>query len=525
MIPVLYDEMANLYTGTGTYWNVDPDVVKANIPSHLIGYLADTLSCKVTEERNGSYELILTYPVTGSLFEDILPGRCVMAKAHSNGSDQLFRIYRTTKVLRGILTVYARHISYDLSGIDIATIGITPMTKTPAGWMLAMFRNTFFKGYSDITATNDLLANGLMSLRMLLGGVEGSVLDTFGGEFMFDNYEIYLNTARGSNKGMVVEYGKNLTDMNVDLNIDNVYTGIRPCARYYDSSGEEQTIVAPEISTGVTLGYEWTKILDVTEMLGLDSGATPTTAQITTAANAWLAEHPMGEVPNITVSFVDAKTLQRSLPSPTPGGGIHPVVEIPYPGIDLCDTVTVRYVNFGISIQQKVVKTEYNTLLERYDSITLGSMAANLAGNVNDLESAVATLQKEKPTFSSGTKTVDLSDGVVNVYNGTNSTKVQATGVTFNDGTAAPTLQVIRRSLSAAGNTTVTLEDGLYLAIVTHQNNSSTNESGLYIIQCNNTSSIRAISTAQNQTLSVSGHTLTWTTTNTYRQLRLIRIS
>ena len=427
MIPVLYDEMANLYTGTGTYWNVDPDVVKANIPSHLIGYLADTLSCKVTEERNGSYELILTYPVTGSLFEDILPGRCVMAKAHSNGSDQLFRIYRTTKVLRGILTVYARHISYDLSGIDMNfSYGVIPVTKTPAGWMLRLFQNTFFKGYSDITATNDILARGLMSLRMLLGGVEGSVLDTFGGEFTFDNYEIYLNTARGSNKGVVVEYGKNLTDMNVDLNIDNVYTGIRPCARYYDSNSEEQTIVAPEISTGVTLGYEWTKILDVTEMLGLDSGATPTTAQITTAANAWLAEHPMGEVPNITVSFVDAKTLQRSLPSPTPGGGIHPVVEIPYPGIDLCDTVTVRYVNFGISIQQKVVKTEYNTLLERYDSITLGTAAANLAGNVNDLESAVATLQKEKPTFSSGTKTVDLSDGVVNLYDGTLNSKLTA---------------------------------------------------------------------------------------------------
>lgn len=514
MIPVLYDELANLYTppGSPTYWNVDPDAVKANIPLHKIGYLADAMSCKATEERNGPFELILTYPITGAYFGEIMPGRCIMAKAHPTGPDQLFRIYRTSKVLRGILTIYARHISYDLSGIDIVPIGLTPVTRTAAGWMRRYFQNTYFAGYSDITTTADPSAIGLMSIRMLLGGVEGSLLDTFGGEFTFDNFEIHLDTARGSNKGVVVEYGKNLTEMTMDLDYDNVYTGIRPCARYYNSNGDEMTAIAPEISTGITLGYEWTKILDVTETLGLDSGVTPTEAQLTAAANAWLADNPIGSVPTITVSFEDQALDIAGTP-------------VPKAAIDLCDTVKVRYIRLGVSINQKVIRTVYNTLLERNESITLGASAPNLAGSVNDLESAVASIRKDKPIFTSGGRTVDLSDGRVNAIYGSSVSTLRGTGLTFNDGTTSTRLRGIKRTMDAADTTTITLEHGAYLAIVTHTNNSTTTQQGLYLIQCYTTSVITTIVAAAGSTLSISGETLTWTTTNTYRALRLILLT
>lgn len=427
MIPVLYDELENLFPSGSSYSDKE-SIVKGNIPSHKIGYLADTLSCTVTEERNGQYELVLTYPSTGVLFEDIIPGRCIMAKAHSIGDDQLFRIYRTSKVLRGTVTVCARHISYDLSGVDYDKqyAGLAP-APAPETWLNTFLLDTNFVGKSDITTTGQVLMNKhvLASVKSFLGGMEGSVLDTFHGEYLWDNFVVNLKTARGANRGLVVEYGKNLTDMNVDLDVDNVYTGIRPCARYYNASGEERVAVAPEISTGVTLGYEWTKILDVTEALGLESNEVPTQAQITAAANAWLAQNPIGPVPNITVSFVDTKTLIRSLPSAN-SDGVYPTPEIPYPGVDLCDTVKVRYVDLGVSIDQKVVRTEYNTLLERYDSITLGAKAANLASDVNTLEQAVASLKKEKPVFTSGSKSVDLSGGVVTIYDGTYTTKLTA---------------------------------------------------------------------------------------------------
>ena len=156
-----------------------------------------------------------------------------------------------------------------------------------------------------------------------------------------------------------------------------------------------------------------------------------------------------------------------------------------------------------------------------------GAYSASLTHTAMTVADAYSTTTQNASSFSAvnGSYSVTMDAYGASAVYGSSSVSINSTGVTFADGTATPTMRVIRRSLNAAGSTTVTLEDGLYIAIVTHQNNSSTNESGLYIIQVNNTSSIRAISTAQNQTLSVSGHTLTWTTTNTYRQLRLIYIS
>lgn len=154
-------------------------------------------------------------------------------------------------------------------------------------------------------------------------------------------------------------------------------------------------------------------------------------------------------------------------------------------------------------------------------------MSAQLGAGGLSLDNYPYALQvsADELYINKGSYITTASASTYTITDGTNVTTQSPTGITFEDGTATPTLRVLRRTLNAAGSTTVTLEDGICLAIVSHQNNSSTNESGLYIIQVNNTSSIRAISTAQNQTLSISGHTLTWTTTNTYRQLRLIYIS
>lgn len=106
-----------------------------------------------------------------------------------------------------------------------------------------------------------------------------------------------------------------------------------------------------------------------------------------------------------------------------------------------------------------------------------------------------------------------------------NHVVIEPTGITFKDGTASPTMCVIRRSLTNAGSVNIPLENGVYIAITTHQNNSTASQSGLAIIQVNNTSSILEIATANNSTLSISNKVLTWTTTNTYRQLRLIYLS
>jgi len=531
MIPVLYDEMENLYTSSATYWNADPAVVKANIPKHRIGYLADTLSCKVSEERNGEYELLLTYPVTGKLFNEIIPGRAIMAKAHPDGDDQLFRIYRTGKALRGIITVCARHISYDLCGVAL-NVGpwMSVAQHTATGWMTRLFQNTFFTAQSNIATVNDIKCQGLMSIRAALGGVEGSVLDVFRGEYTFDNFVIHLDTARGTDKGVVIEYGKNMTDMTMEQDIDAAYTHVRGFARYYDENSDEKYVDGTLIATGVTLGYTWTKILDVTEMLGLDSDVQPTQQQVDNAVNTWIAANPLGvPAPTITVSYVDAQR-PTSIPNVT---------------IALCDTVTVRYVRLGVHEQQKVVATEYDTLNERYSRITLGQTAANLAGTVSDMEGDIASIVREKTTFKSGTKTVELGDGTLKAYEGTNLATLSADKLIFSDGTMAPILGVYKMfhdsSSTAEATYTKTVPTGCYLLLHFRNSQPTTNSTGAQLMVIGTSASATVIplegsgsnigaTTGARSLVSATSDgttgTVTWTVQGlSYRKLLMLRLT
>lgn len=110
--------------------------------------------------------------------------------------------------------------------------------------------------------------------------------------------------------------------------------------------------------------------------------------------------------------------------------------------------------------------------------------------------------------------------------NSSGSTNVAPAGVGFDDGTASSTLSVIKRTMDSAGTTNITLQRGMYLAIVSHTNNTTAGQQGLYLIQAYDSNSVvLTIAAAANSTLTVSGLTLTWTTTNTYRALRLIYLS
>ena len=195
-------------------------------------------------------------------------------------------------------------------------------------------------------------------------------------------------------------------------------------------------------------------------------------------------------------------------------------------GTTTTEISSLGYIDFTDTDPDQPSQTRIGSEGVRVEDSLLGEDTSVQAGIIYLTSSPdSATLMANNLMVSRGSNSTSQTSSSVSATDGTNETATTATGVTFSDGVATPTLRVLRRSLNSSGNTTVTLGNGVYLAIVTHQNNSSTSETGLYIIQCNNTSSVLTIAAASNQTLSVSGHTLTWTTTNTYRQLRLIYLS
>lgn len=362
-----------------------------NFASYGIGALPDTISCEVTEERNGAYECVVKYPVTGMNYSEIKRERIIKAKPSDTGSPQAFRIYRVTTPINGIVKIYAQHISYDLAAIATPQWESTPITPQLAieevfDNALTPHRFTFQTNYTEAKA---FAVSKPKSLRAVLGGEEGSVLSLWGGEFEWDNFKVIHHQGRGHNNGVVIEYGKNLTKFEHDSDISDVYTDLLPYAVTEDEEGNETVITLAEqiLQIGkTTLSQRKTLIKDFTDSFDID--AVITEDLLREKAQKYLENNPLGmETPTLTISF-EALWKQPEYAA---------VLE----RVALCDTVTVRHSELGISEHVKVIKTVYDTLAEKYVSITLGSAKASLLSTISDTAQSVDNIVQKVDRFPS----------------------------------------------------------------------------------------------------------------------------
>jgi len=365
-----------------------------NFATYGIGTLTDTISCEVTEERNGVYECVLKYPVTGVHFGEIKKERLIKAKPNDTSKPQAFRIYRITTPLNGIVTIYAQHISYDLIGIPVPMCSTAPMMPQLLADQLfasALVPHNFtFK--TEYTLPQRCEIAKPKNLRAVLGGSGGSFLDIWGGEFEWDNFDIIQHKERGANNGVVIEYGKNLTKLEQDSDISEIYTDLLPFAVSTDEEGVETVVTLYEQTlpiTKTTLMQKKILIKDFTD--SFEEGENIHHNELRLKAKDYIANNPLGiETPSLTISFA-ALWKQPEYPA---------ILE----RVSLCDTVTVKHTDYGISVQQKVIKTVYDSLLEKYISITLGAAKSSFINEVSNTKAAMQTV----------TQTVDRMPTLVN---------------------------------------------------------------------------------------------------------------
>lgn len=391
-----------------------------NFDTFGIGALSDTISCEVTEERNGSYECVVKYPITGMFYSEIKRERIIKAKPNDTSSPQAFRIYRVTTPLNSIVKIYAQHISYDLAAIATPQWASTPITPQLA--IETVFDNALtphhFTFKTDYTEAKEFTVSKPKSLRAVLGGEEGSVLSKWGGEYEWDNFQVIHHQGRGHNNGVVIEYGKNLTKFEHDSDISDVYTDLLPYAVMEDEEGNETVITLEEQILPIsktTLSQRKTLIKDFTDSFDMDTVITE--GLLREKAQNYLANNPLGvETPTLTISF-EALWKQPEYAA---------VLE----RVSLCDTVTVRHSELGISEHVKVIQTKYDTLAEKYVSITLGSAKASLLSTISDTAQSVDNITQKVDRFpslmqsaiNSATKLITGQKGGYVVLHGDNET-------------------------------------------------------------------------------------------------------
>lgn len=340
MKPILFPSDATTFTSQG------------------LGALTDTLSCTVTEERNGKYELVLRYPITGIHFEDIQDRCLIYAIPSPHRTAQPFRIYRIDSPIDGTITVYAQHISYDLSGIPVKPFtGAVSCSDALQKLIDNSVVSNPFTIWTDKSVLGDYSVDHPQSCRALLGGTEGSILDVFGkGEYEFDKFQIKLYVSRGQDRGFVIRYGKNLIDLNQERNIQNVVTGIYPFWK-----NEDQLVQLDSYIVNATGTFDYTKIktVDFTDKWE----EAPSQADLLAAAQQYMTDNEVG-VPQVSldISFTELGTLEEC---------------------DLCDIVTVVFEQLGIQEQAEIVKIETDVLLERYNKIQVGTPKTSLADTIN----------------------------------------------------------------------------------------------------------------------------------------------
>ncbi|MBR3330026.1 MAG: phage tail protein [Mogibacterium sp.] len=327
----------------------------------------------------------MTYPISGVNFSSIAVQNIILAKPNTFDDPQPFRIYSITRPLEGIVTINARHVSYDLSGV-IVDMGLTATSAGAALSQMAAHCSGIgnFTFTSDNATTANWYTGAPATFRSMMGGVEGSILDRFGGEYHYNIWEVANMANRGADRGFTIRYGKNLIDIEQEEECANCYTGVKA---FWQKDGN--TIESLLVPTGINLGYDRNLLIDATE----DFETMPN--DLSAYVEAYIDSHELTSPKvSINLSFqqIDKDYLER---------------------VTLCDTVHVYFESLGVDATAKIITTVYDVLRDRYESLKIGSVRTTLADTIT-------TVQKEAAAAPTKSSMQDAIDRATNLLAGVN---------------------------------------------------------------------------------------------------------
>ncbi|CRS46947.1 phage protein [Streptococcus equi subsp. equi] len=420
MIPVLYEAKETKFRTFG------------------LGEIADAYEVRVTRERNGNYSLYIKYPLDGvfaSVFKEELK---IKSDAGRRTKWQTFEINRVLRNSKDHIEIFARHISMRTQ--DIALKPFVSGSSIDAESALEVWRDNLV-GDDTFDVKSDILTLGsfnwevdkIGNARGALGGVAGSILDVYGGEYEFDNRTIILHKQMGRKAPTVLEYGRNIVSVEEERLLDGNYTSIYPYVRYTpqpkpqeEASGkphigeqeqpEEQLVTLPEfILDGQYLDLYAQRRIQMVDLSSHfnDDKKEPTVEEIRKLAQKYLKDNNVG-APKISIE-VDYIDLSQTLDYQD-----FRVME----EVELCDIVPLYYPKFGITTEtEKVVEIVYDVYTDSNHTIKLGtigqSISKSLTGGVTQ---RIETLENNQKVITNNQQQFELN--LPKYLNDLNGTKI-----------------------------------------------------------------------------------------------------
>ena len=341
--------------------------------SNGLGFLSDCLSCKCLEDTDGNYYLEIEYNVNGIHFGEIEQRSIIKAKVDDYKEPQLFRVKYISKEMWSRSIITATHISYDLTGIPVEPFVAHNVSEALSGIANNALVDFPYTVWTDKETEAEFKIFVPCSARACLGGIKGSILDTFGGELEFDNFQIKLYNSRGENNNMYIRYGKNLTDLKQEENCTNVYTAVYPY--WYDSeSGELVQLSQRIVNAPGTYNYTKVKTVDMTSYFETK----PTEEELLAKTESYIKNNKIG-IPEVSISISLEKLTQSE-----------EYKDLKYmEKIRLYDIVHVIFEKLNVSAFAKVVRVVYDVILEKVESVEIGEIRRDVTDEIISIKSKV----------------------------------------------------------------------------------------------------------------------------------------
>lgn len=370
----------------------------------------------VTRERNGNYTLYSEIPANDPMVATLEKEMKLKADAGLRTKNQTFEISRIVKDSSNIVKIYGQHISHKLEymGLVNGRVFSGSAFTALAIWHNATIGDLRFDVWSDIQTTGKGVfdISKMENARQALGGVEGSILDIYGGEYEFDNMTVRLHKQLGRTAPTVLEYGRNILSAELDETIESAYTSVLPFATYTpdkpegdtsDSQPDPVTVTLPENYVDskykALYAHRRIKVVDFSSEFKSDSKSKdiPTPDKLRKIANDYMERNEIGKPKiNIKIEYADlARTLDYA-----DRGWIEEV--------ELCDIVPVYYPQIGLTDETlKITTITYDFVNERNESVEFGDIGTNvratmqsgLAGRVDDIAKAQQDFENSLPDY------------------------------------------------------------------------------------------------------------------------------
>ena len=348
-----------------------------------LGFLTDVINSKVIEKLNDTYTLELEYPKDGHLSEYLVLDNIIKCKV-ADGTEQLFRI-KTIKKNFDTIKLTAYHIFYDL--LDNFLEDVYPQNLNAQNFLNHILSHTKFSnsfiGHSDINDVKTARYVRKNPIAAMIGDVDNSMYNLFGGELKRDNYDIYFNSRIGNDNGVKLILGKNIQGIDVSIDITQLATRVMP--QGYDG------LLLPEkyIDSPLINNYPTPKI---TKIEFSDVRYDPD-------------ETVDGAYHNINDAYAE---LRRLVQEQFDNGLDKPAINIKINWIELSKTneykeysnlETVRLgdtlsVNIlGLDFETRVIKIEYNVLTNNIDKFEIGTFRPSLENTINKMNDSINQIQ------------------------------------------------------------------------------------------------------------------------------------